>query len=320
MLKRSLQILTAVCLLSSALVAGAQEKITIDPKVAPYAKIGGVSGNLSAMGSDTMINLMTLWREAFVKQYPGANLTVEGKGSATAPPALAAGTAQFGQMSRPMKPEEMEAVEKKYGFKPTEIAVALDALSVYVNKDNPLEKISIYQLQCIFAKSNRSFNVWGDLGLTGEWATRPISLYGRNSASGTYAFFKEHALAKADYKDTVKEQPGSAAVIQGVTGDLAGIGYSGIGYLTSGVKTLPIVGRTSNEPVMPTYANVLSQKYPLSRALLIYVVKAPGKPLNPAVKEFIRFALSKEGQEIVVKEQFMPLPAAMIEKQLKKLE
>lgn len=320
MLKRSLQVLAAMCLLTSALIAGAQETITIDPKIASYTKTSGVSGNLSSMGSDTMINLMTLWREGFVKLYPGANLTVEGKGSATAPPALAAGTAQFGPMSRPMKPEEIEAVEKKYGFKPTEIAVALDALSVYVNKDNPLDKISLYQLQCIFSKTTRSFNTWGDLGLTGEWATRPISLYGRNSASGTYAFFKENALAKNDYKDTVKEQPGSAAVIQGVTNDLAGIGYSGIGYLTSGVKILPLVGRTSMDAVTPTYANVLSQKYPLSRALFIYVVKAPGKPLDPAVKEFIRFVLSKEGQAIVMKEQFMPLPAKMVELQLKKLE
>jgi phosphate transport system substrate-binding protein len=232
-----------------------------------------------------------------------------------------AGTAQFGPMSRPMKAEEQEAFEKKFGAKPTEIAVALDALSVYVNKDNPIKSLTFEQLDGIFSKgAARDVATWGDLGLKGEWASRPISLYGRNSASGTYAFFKEHALAKHDYKDTVKEQPGSAAVINGVTEDIAGIGYSGIGYLTSGVKDVPLAAKAGDKPALPTYKNVLTKKYPLSRALYIYVAKVPGKPLDPAVKEFLKFVLSKQGQAVVIKEQYLPLTAKMVEAQLKKLE
>jgi phosphate transport system substrate-binding protein len=323
MLKRSSLVLALAVFAASAFGAGAQdsEKATVDEKIPAYEKVSGVSGNLASVGSDTMVNLMTLWKESFTRLYPSANLTIEGKGSATAPPALTAGTAQFGPMSRPMKAEEQEAFEKKFGAKPTEIAVALDALSVYVNKDNPIKSLTFEQLDGIFSKgAARDVATWGDLGLKGEWASRPISLYGRNSASGTYAFFKEHALAKHDYKDTVKEQPGSAAVINGVTEDIAGIGYSGIGYLTSGVKDVPLAAKAGDKPALPTYKNVLTKKYPLSRALYIYVAKVPGKPLDPAVKEFLKFVLSKQGQAVVIKEQYLPLTAKMVEAQLKKLE
>lgn len=321
MFKRSLALAAFAGLLAGALTAGAQEKITVDPKLPAYEKVSGVSGNLSSVGSDTLINQMTLWREAFVRLYPSANITVEGKGSATAPPALTAGTAQLGPMSRPMKADEIEKFEGKFGFKPTEIAVALDALSVYVHKDNPVKSLNFDQLDDIFSTSGaRNIATWGELGLTGPWANRPLSLYGRNSASGTYAFFKEHALRKHDFKPTVKEQPGSSAVIDGIANDLAAIGYSGVGYLTSGVKAVPLAAKEGDEPAMPTYKNVLAKKYPLSRALYIYVAKAPGKPLDPAVREFIRFVLSQEGQQLVVKEGFLPLPAATAAKQLEKIK
>ena len=311
---------------AALLVAGVllADTIKIDPAIPAYNRVSGVSGNLSSIGSDTLNNLMTYWAEGYKKQYPNVNIQIEGKGSTTAPPALIEGTSQLGPMSREMTGAEVDKFEAKYRYKPTRVRVALDGLAVYVNKDNPIEKLTLKQVDGIFSatrkRGGKDIKTWGDLGLTGEWAAKPISLYGRNSASGTYGYFKEHALGKGDYKSSVKEQPGSSSVVQGVTEDKFAIGYSGIGYSTSGVKTVQL-SESDNGPYFgESYENVLSRKYPLSRYLQVYVNKAPGKPLDPLVKEFAKFVLSKEGQEIVVKDGFFPLPATVVEEELKKLD
>ena len=297
----------------------------VDKALPEYEKSQGVGGNLDSIGSDTLNNLMTYWAESFRELYPNVHIQIEGKGSSTAPPALISGTAQLGPMSRKMKSTEEDEFEKKYGFKPMAIGVALDSLAVYVNKDNPLEEISFPQIDAVFSKTRKGGNAeeiktWGQLGLSGSLAAQPISLYGRNSASGTYAYFKQHALFKGDYKDTVKEQPGSASVVMGVSEDLAGIGYSGIGYKTSGVKVLSVAEEAGGTAFAPTYENVLSGKYPLGRMLYIYVVKKPGEPLPKVTEEFLRFVLSKAGQEIVVKDGYLPLAAKVVEKQLMALK
>jgi phosphate transport system substrate-binding protein len=297
---------------------------TVDPAIKHYEKVSGVDGSLNSIGSDTLNNLMTYWAEAFAKTYPNVKIQVEGKGSATAPPALTAGTAQLGPMSRKMKPEEEDAFEKKHGFKPTRISVALDCLAVYVHKDNPIEGLTLAQLDCIFSKTRKSgfadISTWGDVGLTGDWATMPMSLYGRNSASGTYAYFKEHVLQKGDYKDTVKEQPGSAAVVNGVAADRAGIGYSGIGYRTSEVRAVPLAKDGKSAPVEPTFANALKGTYPLGRTLYIYVAKKPNEPMPKLIEEFLKFVLSNEGQQVVIKDGYGVLPVKVIEKQLELLK
>jgi phosphate transport system substrate-binding protein len=296
----------------------------VAPEVREYEKVSGVSGNLNSIGSDTLNNLMTFWAESFRKQYPNVRIQIEGKGSSTAPPALISGTAQLGPMSRKMKNQEVDTFIKKYGFKPITIGVALDSLAVFVHKDNPVGQLSLQKVDAIFSKTrkgglNQEINTWGQLGLSGDWKGLPISLYGRNSASGTYGYFKEHALFKGDYKDSVKEQPGSASVVMGITEDRAGIGYSGIGYLTSGVKTVPVSAKDGEAAYEPTYENVLNGRYPLSRMLYINVVKEPGKPLPKLTEEFLKFVLSREGQEIVVKDGYLPLPPKAIEKELQKL-
>jgi phosphate transport system substrate-binding protein len=298
---------------------------TVDPSIPAYQKTSGVSGNLSSIGSDTMNNLMTLWGETFSRLYPNVKLQVEGKGSSTAPPALIEGTAQFGPMSRSMKPTERDAFEKKFGYKPTEIRAAYDALAIYVHKDNPLDKLTLAQADAIFSKTRKrraakEAATWGDLGLTGDWAARPISIYGRNSASGTYGFFKEHVLDNGDFKDTVKEQPGSASVVQGVTNDRYSIGYSGIGYRTSGVKLVPLAEKEGSTPSGGTYAEVVDGRYPLARFLLVYINRAPGKPLDPLVREFLNLVLSREGQEVVIKDGYLPLTAAIVAEERKKVE
>lgn len=304
---------TTVCLagaLFAALPAIAAES-HLDPALPKYTAVSGISGNLNSMGSDTLNNLMTLWAEGFKKAYPNVNVQIEGKGSSTAPPALIEGTAQIGPMSRPMKAEEIDAFEKKYGYKPTEVKVAIDALAVFAHKDNPLKGVTMKQVDAIFSKTRKKggedISDWGALGLD-AWKGRAISLFGRNSASGTYGFFQEHALAKGDFKATVKEQPGSSAVVQGIGADPYAIGYSGIGYKTSGVRALSIAGSDGNFHEA-NYENSLSGDYPLARFLMVYVNKKPGAPLDPLTLEFLKFVLTKEGQAIVEKDGYFPMPA-----------
>jgi phosphate transport system substrate-binding protein len=296
----------------------------VDARLAAYQRIGGIAGNLSSIGSDTLNNLMTFWAEGFQKQYPNVKIQIEGKGSTTAPPAMISGTAQLGPMSRPMKASEMDAFEKKFGYKPTAIGVALDALAVYVNKDNPIQSMTMEQVDAVFSSTRAcggkaDISTWDQLGLGGEWAS-PISLYGRNSASGTYGYFKEHALCKGDYKSSVKEQPGSATVVEGVTNDRFAVGYSGIGYKTAGVRAVPLVAVGGTKAFDATADNVYAGAYPLSRYLYVYVNKKPGQPLDPLVKQFMVYVLSAEGQEVVVKDGYVPLAKEIVDVELKKLE
>jgi len=302
-----------------------RQALQVDAGLPAYQKVSGVSGSLSSIGSDTMNNMMTFWAETFRKMYPNVKIQVEGKGSTTAVPALINGTAQFGPMSREMRGAEIDQFEAKYGYKPTQLRTSYDALAVYVNKDNPIGKLTLAQVEAIFSKTRRrgykeDVKTWGQLGLTGDWANRPISLYGRNAASGTYGFFKEFALKNGDYKTTVKEQPGSASVVNGVTEDRYGIGYSGSGYKTSGVKAVPLAEQPTGTFSDGNYEDVKVGKYPLSRFLFIYINKAPGKPLDPLVAEFVKLILSKEGQQEVVKDGYMPLTAAQAQAELAKIK
>jgi phosphate transport system substrate-binding protein len=310
-------------------VAGSVALATGPPKLdsglQPYKQTSGVSGNISSVGSDSLNNVMTLWAETFGKFYPNAKVQIEGKGSSTAPPALIAGTAQLGPMSRAMKGTEIDQFEKKYGYKPTQIRTSVDALGVFVNKDNPIKCLTIAQADAIFSKSRRQgykedVTTWGQLGLTGDWAAKPISLYGRNSASGTYGYFKEHTLKNGDYKDTVKEQPGSASVVQGVTVDRFAIGYSGIGYATAGVRAVPLAEKEGTHCYEADPDNAYSGNYPLSRFLYVYVNRAPGKPLDPLTREFVKLVLSREGQEVVVKDGYYPIPATIAKEELGKIQ
>ena len=324
--------LRKLALAAASTVAGillaAEGVLQVDPKLPVYEKVAGVSGNLSSIGSDTMNNLATLWAEGFRKHYPNVKIQVEGKGSSTAPPALIEGTAQLGPMSRKMKKEEIDKFEAKYGFPPTGIRTALDGIAVYVNKDNPINELTLEQVDAIFSKTRKGgykedVTTWGQVGLTGEWANKPISLYGRNSASGTYGFFKEVALYKGDYKDFVKEQPGSASVVQGVSEDRFAMGYSGIGYTTSNVKAIKIAKKAGEPFYGETYENVLSGKYPLARYLYVYVsidpFKTGAEKVSPLTSQFLQFAISKEGQEVVVKDGYFPIPAKVASEELSKL-
>ena len=293
----------------------------VDPALPDYQKASGVSGKLSSVGSDTLANLMTLWAEEFKREYPNVSIQIQAAGSSTAPPALTEGTAGFGPMSRKMKSKEIGAFESKFGYKPTPIRVAIDALAVYTHKDNPLEGLSIPEVDAIFSATRKcghseDISNWTQLGSN----LGSIQIYGRNSVSGTYGYFKKKALCKGDFKDNVNEQPGSASVVQGVTKSLNGIGYSGIGYKTSGVKALALTKKPGGEMIPATKANAANGTYPLSRYLYVYVNKAPNKPLTPIDREFIKLVLSKVGQKVVVKDGYVPLPPAVVEKELAKIQ
>lgn len=296
---------------------------SVDPKLGAYTKASGVSGNLSSVGSDTLANLMTLWGEEFKRLYPNVNIQIQAAGSSTAPPALTEGTSNMGPMSRKMKDKEIEAFESKYGYKPTAVPVAIDALAVFVHKDNPLKGMTIEQVDGVFSSTRKcgagsSVDTWGDLGMGGAWGSRDIQLFGRNSVSGTYGYFKNQALCKGDFKNTVNEQPGSASVVQSVATSINGIGYSGIGYKTSSVRALPISKR-GGDFIEATPDNAISGAYPLARFLYVYVNKAPNKALSPLEREFIKMVMSRQGQEVVVKDGYIPLPSKVAEKTLKAL-
>jgi phosphate transport system substrate-binding protein len=296
----------------------------IDSKLGTYSPVPGISGSLKSIGSDTLNNLMTLWAEGFRARYPNVQIEIEGKGSSTAPAALIAGTAQFGPMSRPMRGAELDVFEKKFGYKPFALRTAVDALAVYVHKDNPIECLTLPQIDAIFSKTRRGglpreLRTWGDAGLKGDWATQPISLYGRNSASGTYGYFKEVALFNGDYKDSVKEQPGSSTVVQGVASDKFGIGYSGIGYKTADVRSVPIAAKPGEKCFDATADNAYAGDYAIARFLYVYVNKDANQPLDPVRGEFIRFVLSRQGQEATIKDGYFPMTSEMAAEDLELL-
>jgi phosphate transport system substrate-binding protein len=297
----------------------------LDAGLADYQRASGVSGNLSSVGSDTLANLMTLWAEEFKREYPNVNIQIQAAGSSTAPPALTESTSNLGPMSRKMKSKEIAAFEKKFGYKPTAIPVAIDALAVYVHKDNPVKGMTIADVDAIFSSTRKcggkqDVTKWGDLGMKGAWANRAIQIYGRNSVSGTYGYFKKKALCKGDYKNNVNEQPGSASVVQSVSSSLNGIGYSGIGYKTSGVKAVALTKKAGTPFVEANPENAVNKTYPLSRFLYVYVNKHPNKPLAPLEREFIKLVLSKVGQKVVVKDGYIPLPAKVATKVLKSIQ
>ncbi|CAM3916936.1 MULTISPECIES: PstS family phosphate ABC transporter substrate-binding protein [Pseudomonadaceae] len=315
--------LMAALTFAAAGVSAVSAVAAVDPALPNYEKTSGVSGNLSSVGSDSLANLMTLWAEEFKKNYPNVNIQIQAAGSSTAPPAMTEGTANMGPMSRPMKDSEIQAFEEKYGYKPTAVPVAIDALAVFVHKDNPIKSLSIEQVDAIFSSTrlcggDKDIKTWGDVGLTGEWASKPLQLFGRNSVSGTYGYFKEEALCKGDFKSNVNEQPGSASVVQSISSTLNAIGYSGIGYKTSSVRAVPL-SKKGGEAFEASEENALAGKFPLARFFYVYVNKAPNQPLSPLDAEFIKLMLSKQGQEVVMKDGYIPLPSKVAEKTMKEL-
>lgn len=322
--KMKLERLLQAGLTASLLASGAAFAQDVDPNLPRYSTVSGVSGNLSSIGSDTLNNLMTLWAEEFQKLYPNVNIQIQGAGTSTAPPALTEGTSNFGPMSRAPSAREQQAFEQRHGYPMTVIGVAIDMLAVYVNKDNPIRGLALPQVDAIFSATRRcgapaDITRWGQVGLTGAWTNRDFTIYSRNAVSGTYGYFKQHALCDGDYKAGINEQPGSSAVVQGVTESINGIGYSGIGYRTSGVRAIPLARQMGGPLVEPSAENAGTGEYPLARFLYIAVNKHPNRPLPPLEREFLRMVLSQTGQHVVVRDGYVPLTQAVAARELAKV-
>ncbi|AUI85373.1 phosphate ABC transporter substrate-binding protein [Vibrio azureus] len=290
---------------------------------APYQPTTGVAGNLLSVGSDTLAGMTSLWVEKFESIYPNINAQIQASGSSTAPPALTENTAQFGPMSRAMRMREVEAFEKVHGYKPTALRVAIDAIGIFVHQDNPIKGLNFHQIDAMFSATLRCgesqfITNWRQLGIESDWSERNLQLFGRNSVSGTYGYFKSNALCGGDFKTRVNEQPGSASVVQSVASTISGVGYSGIGYRVAGVRLVPIA-KSGQDYVRPTRENILSGRYPLSRYLYVYVNKDPDKPLSPIEAEFIRFIFSAQGQALVAKDGYVPITASFAEQELHKV-
>jgi len=284
-----------------------------------YQAKSHLNGTLTATGSDTLNNLMTVWLGEFNRLYPGVTVMQDGKGSSTAPPALIKGTSQLAPMSRPMKLTEKESFRREFGYDPLEIPVAVNAVGIYVHRDNPLASISLEELDALFSstfkRGEAPIHRWESLVNQKAWVDLPVSLYGRNSASGTYGFFKERVLLDGDFRNQVKEQPGSSAVIHAISLDKRGIGYSGINFQNSGVRLVPIRSRRG-EVFAPTYEHCLSGDYPLARFLNIYINQAPGEPMEEVVLEFMKFVLSRQGQALAERNNYFPLPVSVMQSTL----
>lgn len=317
---------TALLAVAGLAAGGVQaQTVEVDPNLPEYERVSGISGNVTSIGSDTLNNLMTLWAEEFNDFYPNVNIQIQGPGSSTAPPALVEGTANFGPMSRDMRDSEIAEFEQRYGYAPTMVPVAIDMVAVFVNRDNPIEGMTIPEVDAAFSSTRRcgapeDITRWGDLGLEGSWANRDITVYSRNAVSGTYGFFRENALCDGDYKNSVNEQPGSASVVQGVATSLNGIGYTGIGYQTSGVRVVPLRRQQDGEGYYePTAENAETGDYPLARFLYVAVNRHPERGLAPREREFLRMVLSREGQQVTVRDGFIPLPEAVAARQRERL-
>lgn len=316
----TVRIVACILLLSGLSTASAQgadvpanDESAVMPAVTPV-----LTGTLSSTGSDTLHNMMMLWRREFTTKHPQLNIQIQSSGSATAPVALLEGTASFGPMSRPMIAAEQQRFRKRFGYDAYAVPVALDMLALYVHQDNPIQHISMTELERIYAQNRRcsyqsAITAWGELGLSGAWQQRPIVIYGRNPASGTYAFFRQRTLCNDDFKNKVQQLPGAAAVVRAVSLSVNGLGYSGFGQQIAGVKMLAVSKDQNSAALLPSAEHALSGAYPLARLLYIYVNKAPDQPLPPVEREFMRFILSAEGQNLLLNDGLVPIPEALVQ-------
>lgn len=276
-----------------------------------------LTGRIASAGSDTMNTLMTLWAETLMRAHPGLEFDVQGQGSATALPALIAGTADFGAMSRPLSREEVAVFKAHFGHAPVRVPVAVDLLAIYVHVENPLRQLTLPQIDAIFSDTRRGgldepIVTWGQLHAEGPWAELPIRCHGRNRASGTYEYLRTHALFGGRYRDSLRMAPSSSAVVAAIARDKTAIGFSGIGYRTEGVKALAIATDGNSPYIEPSMDAEQAVNYPLARFL--YIVTAPAKDgnLNAQQREFLRLVLSEPGQSIVQEQGFVPVAPSRI--------
>lgn len=285
----------------------------VDPKIGDYVHAGDVSGSVRAVGSSTLSNLLNRWVQDFRLLYPQVQVEVVGGGSGIAMPALLEGKSDLAPMSRPMNRDEIAVFEKKFGYPPTRVTVALDAIAVYVHKDNPIERITLAQLDGIFSISRRrggpEVRRWGQLGAAGEWQDLPITIKSPASTHGMHGLFRELVLNGGGYRLDLRAEPVSTSIVQGVGAERGAIGFASYFYATRRTKILPVAANEGGPFIAPTQADAASGRYPLTRFLAIYVNKKPGEPVAGASRALLAFICSRQGQEVVARDGNYPLSA-----------
>lgn len=293
--------------------------ITLDPAIPAYTRQPSIAGTVNSTGSSTLSNLLFRWAADFKLTYPNVEVNIVGGGSDTAPVALLAGTADLAPMSRPMNTAEATAFKTKFGYEPTRVTVALDAIAIYVNKNNPLKQISLTQIDAVFSSSYKRgaapVKTWGQLGLTDDWQSRTIELKGPSRAQGIYGLFRELALDGGDFRFDMKPEPVASSIVQGVGADEKAIGFASYFYVSARARPLAVSKNDDGPFVLPTQEGVLSGAYPLSRMLYIYVNKPPASALPAAVRELLRFICTEPGQAVVARDGNYPLSAALASKE-----
>ncbi|WP_340680550.1 phosphate ABC transporter substrate-binding protein [Paraglaciecola sp.] len=287
-----------------------------------YQSKGALTGKINSTGSDTLANLMSFWADEFKHRFPNVEFELHSEGSTTAPPALLAGTSNLAPMSRKMRAAELALFQQKFGYQPLAIKVAMDAIAVFVHRDNPLDAITIEQLDRIFSEHTlcgRHAKIvhWGEAGLTGQWAGKKITVLGRDPRSGSYSFFKEISLCGGDFSLDMEALPGSGSIVQAISNNHNAIGFSGMGYKTSGVRTLPIIH--NGIMTLPNISAETNWDYPLTRFLYLYINKTPSEPLPEVLREFILLVLSNTGQHTVELDGYAAVSETIIEENLQKL-
>jgi phosphate transport system substrate-binding protein len=309
-------LILAVALFSGSAFAQTPETArppTVDPEMAEYQPSTNIAGVVRAVGSSTLSNLLFRWSTEFYRLYSSVELQITGGGSETAVPALIEGHADLGPMSRPMSESEVERFRAKFGYPPTRLTVAVDAIAVYVNKHNPLTRISFRELDAIFSDTRKrgssAIRTWGQLGLTGEWAGRFILLKGPSSAHGLYGVFRSLVLTGGDYRLDMRPGPVASSIVQAVAAEDGAIGFASHFLAAARTKTLAVARDEGGPYVLPIVENAVDGSYPLARNLFIYLNRPPGTPLAPALREFLRFICSEQGQEIAARDGNFPLNA-----------
>lgn len=317
-------LVSTIMLLSWSQVSAVHVHPILDPDLPVYSYPDDqepLSGKLVISGSNTMHPLVRSLVDGLKERHPNVKATISGEGSKTGLEALLEHRAEVAAMSHRMTASELSEFIKEYGYEPTEVPIAVDALAVFVHKSNPISGLSLEELDAIFCYERRrgmpeSIDFWGMIGLEGEWFSAPIHLYGRNEQSGTTAFFREEICKGGPLNPRLTVEPGSASVILELESDRFGIGFSSIGYRASYVKPVPIASVKGGRYVEPTFESTLDGSYPLRRYLYLYVAKPPKAAPSPAVVELIRFALSRQGQKLALDLGYYPLPSQEVSRTL----
>jgi phosphate transport system substrate-binding protein len=288
----------------------------VSVELPPYVPVVDLKGKITSIGTSTTTNLVARVAVEFRRMYPGVTLQVTASPISIGPAALLEGRADLVPMSRPLTPEEIQAFTTKYGYPPTEIKVAADALAIYVEKGNPVTGLTLEQLEGIFSQTYHQgvspIETWGQAGLTAEWADRRITLYGYGPEDGAYQIFQQQALNGGVFRLSLRVEGGGSSIVQGVAADLGAIGFASVFYVCKRVRVVPLAG-ADGQFYAPTEENIRSQKYPLIRFLSICVNKPPHQPLSGPAAEYLRFLLSRDGQQIVADGGNIPLDAATME-------